>query len=254
MTPDLATVLAARHDPLQEARSGERRRRPRNPLQFSQQAASRADIMGAMRQLLEGTSYAAISVSDIARHAKVSRVTFYRHFPSKAALVRDLFADVLNGARRSHLELAKEPEPSQAWLEHWMRRSLKFFRRHRHVLLLLGEAMVADPQLRQAMQELRDSLFVALGQSMPAYQATTHPSETGRQIRLHAVLLHAQYEAFQVLVVRDRSIRVEQAIPVMAQLYRQFLADAARQIAIDPELQASCRRGRGRQPTLEFCL
>jgi AcrR family transcriptional regulator len=239
---------------MQDGRIGARRRRPRNPLQFSQQAASRADIMSAMRRLLEETSYAAISVSDIARHAKVSRVTFYRHFPSKAALVREIFADVLNGARRSHLELAKESEPSQVWLEHWMRRSLKFFRRHRHVLLLLGEAMVADPLLRQAMQELRDSLFVALGQSMPAYRATTHPSMAGRQIRLHAVLLHAQYEAFQVLVVRDRSIRAEQAIPVMARLYLQFFADAARLIGTDPELQASCRPDGRRRPALEFCL
>mgnify|MGYP000175542283 CR=1 FL=1 len=53
--------------------------------------SSRENLLVAATELFSRRGYAAVSVEDITIAAGVSRITYYRHFPSKAAVALELF-------------------------------------------------------------------------------------------------------------------------------------------------------------------
>lgn len=57
---------------------------------------SKSYIATALFELMEENDYEAISISDIAKKAGVSRATFYRHFDTKDQIVRDYFISETN--------------------------------------------------------------------------------------------------------------------------------------------------------------
>lgn len=58
------------------------------------QGARRRRLLAAMAQAIEEQGYANVGVADIARHARVSKRTFYEHFADREACLVALFLDV----------------------------------------------------------------------------------------------------------------------------------------------------------------
>lgn len=57
-------------------------------------SAPRRRLLAAMAQAIEERGYANVGVADIARHARVSKRTFYEHFADREACLVALFLDV----------------------------------------------------------------------------------------------------------------------------------------------------------------
>ncbi len=87
-------------------------------------ARSKAWITAALLQLLAERPYDAIRITDIIKRADLTRQTFYRHFPSKeavlldhiASLYRELLAEVYQLETRSLFSVL------QAYFSYWLRR------------------------------------------------------------------------------------------------------------------------------------
>jgi AcrR family transcriptional regulator len=69
-------------------------------------AKTRARIAEAFIQLIQRRPYYRMRVSDITRKAKIGRATFYAHFESKDALLKDRFGNIVRGLL---VELKDEP-------------------------------------------------------------------------------------------------------------------------------------------------
>lgn len=78
---------------------------PRASLRAEQVAQTRAALVTAGRQLFGSSGFAATSVEDIARTARVTTGALYHHFPTKAAVFEAVFeqvhADLLEASRQA---------------------------------------------------------------------------------------------------------------------------------------------------------
>jgi AcrR family transcriptional regulator len=218
-------------------------------LQHDQRATNRQNLLAAAQKIFLKKTYSATTVDDIAQLAKVSRITFYRHFKTKSAVVKALTGNVIEQARELYTALADQPDPNQAAIEVWIERCIAYFRSHRSTMAFLGEALINDPDIRLMMQEEREKLLVSLAERMPAFAIAFTDTPLGRQIKLRAVLLFIQFDAFlSVLVLHDYPLDRGQAIPVMARLIREYLQDAGADAAamqLRVPAQAAPRRAAG---------
>jgi AcrR family transcriptional regulator len=67
---------------------------PRKTLRDEQVAQTRAALVAAGRELFGGQGFAATSVDDLARAARVTTGALYHHFPTKTALFETVFEQV----------------------------------------------------------------------------------------------------------------------------------------------------------------
>jgi AcrR family transcriptional regulator len=77
-------------------------------------ARNRARILDAARSAFAEAGLD-VGVEEIARRAGVGKGTLYRRFPTKEALVRAIFEDLLDELDRLVEQVAAEPEPGEAF-------------------------------------------------------------------------------------------------------------------------------------------
>jgi len=80
-----------------------------------------AEILGSVRQAFAEKGFDGASMQDLARAAGISVGSFYRYFPSKAAIVEALIALDLAEMERDFAEIMQSPSPMNA-LREQMRR------------------------------------------------------------------------------------------------------------------------------------
>jgi AcrR family transcriptional regulator len=106
-------------------------------------AATQAQVMSALERLLDaGEPYSEISVQRILEEAKVSRATFYAHFPRKS----DVLVRLSDDLRESVLALAREWDPAGegAGADRFFEDVIKIHRAHQGVLTAVREAAAYD--------------------------------------------------------------------------------------------------------------
>ncbi len=81
-------------NPVAVSYTGEMPASARDSLRAEQVAQTRAALLTAGRELFGRNGYAATSVEDVARQARVTTGALYHHFPSKAALFEAVFEQV----------------------------------------------------------------------------------------------------------------------------------------------------------------
>ncbi len=74
----------------------------------------RARIQRAALALFDANGLEATTVTDVARHAGVSRATFFNHFPNKEAVLVAWFAEVLEGVQHDLAQVLEEGDPFEA--------------------------------------------------------------------------------------------------------------------------------------------
>lgn len=127
-------------------------------LRAAQKAMTRRLLLSTALELFETRGYAGTTVDDIAKAAGTTRVTFYAYFPSRAALMKDLFTELDELLERG----APEPSGSRArglvavvregdrdGIEAWLRDSSRQWPRIRPYVLAAHEAAVVEPELRE---------------------------------------------------------------------------------------------------------
>lgn len=85
---------------------------------------TRAALLTAARGILEGEGFEALTMTAVADRADVTRRTVYMHFPSRGALVREMFDHVAEGLAESLDEVWASPDALSAldaWAEHLAR-------------------------------------------------------------------------------------------------------------------------------------
>jgi AcrR family transcriptional regulator len=113
--------------------------------------ATQEAILGATRRLLDtGASLASLSVGRIAEEAKVSRATFYLHFPGKQDLISRLAEDQMRQWRLFGSRLLENPDFTREDLEEALAEIIVIWRAEGTVLGALIELAEYDEAAKDA--------------------------------------------------------------------------------------------------------
>lgn len=197
------------------------RRGPRpgalSALQQRQRAASRGNILDAVRRLLVDRPFDAVAIEEVLAGAGVSRATFYRHFKSKDEVALALYEETFANALGHFEALAGVGSDAAAWVE----ALVAIYRANgpvSHLILLLG---ASDPRFHDRLRQDRHRLIDHLAPSIPAFARTQGSSEAALRMRTRADLL---------LLLLDRlcvEIAVHDALPHRRLYIEQVAAELA---------------------------
>ncbi len=120
-----------------------------NPAGRPRSEAAREAILSAALRLVTGHGFRAVTVNEIAAEAGVGKMTIYRRWPNKAAVVMDSLLALIGGETDF-----PEAESALGSLRRQLDLQVAFFRSPRGTLIrsLIAEAQ-ADPELAAAFRE-----------------------------------------------------------------------------------------------------
>lgn len=156
-----------------------------------------AIVLGA-QNLFAKQGYEPTGIAQIAASAKISRQTFYLHFPSKSAVLAELIGDFERGVMALYEELAALPA-ALPQLVAWSRRFLEYCEADRKTVLLLLAVVPTETDLAQDRANLYQRIMTALGKTHPPFAAAASGRDPA--LRGRAVSLLAQVEALPRLAI-----------------------------------------------------
>lgn len=158
------------------------------PVEMSAQTkpGSRERLLGAAAEAFCRAGYFAVSVEDITKEAGFSRMTFYRHFSSKAALALELFRRNVEQALPRLVSIAAADFSDRATVERWIDSLFDADRRSGQLLRVFIQANAQEAEFTSSAQDLIGNLIGELGKGIPAFAIDR---ETQRRRWLEAWLL-----------------------------------------------------------------
>lgn len=133
--------------------------------------------------------YAAVSVEDITREAGVSRVTFYRHFPTKAAVAVELFQRAGEIAGPRLLEIGSRDFRDRETVVRWLVDFFDLNREMRGIIRVLSQANVVESNFSEQVRPYIFDILRALGRTIPAFDISSDGVEDEkRQVRAWLLL------------------------------------------------------------------
>lgn len=136
-------------------------RKPR-PSRAAQLERTHRKLLVAAGELFLAQGYAHVTVGDLVRAAGVSRATFYAHFASKDAVLRELMTQVWEAATAAYAEFARLPECSETGVRRWLDDLLDAWQRYGRLTLLVNELLAAD-LVAQSRERERRNVAVLIG-------------------------------------------------------------------------------------------
>lgn len=130
-------------------------------LRAVQKETTRRLLLSTALELFEAQGYPATTVDDIARAAGTTRVTFYAHFPSRAALMKALVGELDELLERGSATpglLAVVRAGERAGFEAWLHETSRRWPRIRPYVLAAHEAAVVEPELRELVDQWFDEV------------------------------------------------------------------------------------------------
>ena len=115
---------------------------------------SRASLLVAARELLAAEGLDA-SVTEITQRAALGKGTFFRHFPTKEALIAAVVGDTLNGLAARGRELADAEDPAAALFE-FMCAAIQLQVDDRAFCEVVAGASQGNEQIQAAVRELHE--------------------------------------------------------------------------------------------------
>lgn len=170
---DTATGTPSRRD---HGHTPRRQEIPRRPPPNTQHGWATRDriVEAALQEFLEH-GYVRARVESITARAGVGYGTFYRYFTSKVDLIRDLAEEVYGDV---HQAVTRKIDPGPSPAPRAYRNILTFFEsvsRNRDALLVLNDAVGAEPVVAAQVQELQDRYARLYGDKIGA--SLYHPIE-----------------------------------------------------------------------------
>jgi AcrR family transcriptional regulator len=167
----------------------------------------RTRVLDAAWEQFSRQGYAGTTISAIARQADVSEETIYKAFGGKSGLVRELRARALEGSGPAHAEtrsdqLRQQSDPTRI-VRGWARLAAEVAPIVTPVLLLVRDAALVDPDLRNLASELDEARRQRMAENAAALKRGGH-------LRARMTLQHAtdvmfavsSPEVFELLVLR----------------------------------------------------
>lgn len=110
----------------------------------------REQLLAALEDLLAERPLASIGIADISRAAGVTRSGFYFYFPSKAAAVAALLADVQEEIEQAGADWYEAGDaPPLDRVESAVARSVPLWREHAHLLTAMLDGVATDAEVRE---------------------------------------------------------------------------------------------------------
>lgn len=156
---------------------------------------TREALIQAGRELLGERGFAATSIDDVAKRAKVSHGTFYTHFESKESLLREVAHAVVGETFAATLVEADVPDDPYARIEAANRQYLHAWRRSSKIIRLVDQMAGSGEQYRLLINELRD-VFIRRGTDGIRRLQEAGFADPTLQPRLTAMALGAMVEQF----------------------------------------------------------
>ena len=160
-------------------------------LAFNQnrKASSRENLLAAAISLFCRDGYGAVGIEEIAREAGVSRVTFYRHFPTKAALALDLFRSAATEGTPRVLLIGKLDWRDRETVVQWLTDFFAADQDMRGILRVLSQANIEEADFAQGVQPFIQDLIAELGKTIPAFAVDPdRPADQRRRVRAWLLL------------------------------------------------------------------
>ena len=144
---------------------------------------NRDSLLQAATDLFCQKGYAAVSVEDITTAAGVSRVTFYRHFPTKAAVALELFERAGEVAGPRLVEIGSRDFRDRSVVVQWLAEFFALNREMRGIVRVLSQANVVESNFAQAVRPYIFDIIKALGKTIPAFDGDPdRPADEKRQV------------------------------------------------------------------------
>lgn len=131
-------------------------------LRTRQKEMTRQLLIRTSLDLFEAQGYAGTTVDDIAKAAGTTRVTFYAHFPSRADLIRALFAELNELLDRGESEergtssaglVAAAATGTRDGIARWLREAADRWPDIQPYLNAAAEAAATDPEIRAIVDQ-----------------------------------------------------------------------------------------------------
>ncbi len=188
-------------------------------------AATRTRIVDAVRSLLREGHFHDASMEAVAARAGVTRVTLYRTFGSRQALLEGLAWELLADARLDDVDAAHAHPDVRTAVRHVLRANCQMFAHLAEALPLALELARSDAGMRTLIDATyhgrRHRAMEALAARI-VREGAAAPGWTKRRIA-DALLVISSYEAFETLAEhRDHS--VDGAADLLFRLAGAFLA------------------------------
>jgi AcrR family transcriptional regulator len=151
---------------------------------------NRDQLLAAGVEKFSEQGYHSVSIDDIANAAGVSRMTFYRHFSSKADLLVAIFNQGAETGVPRLLRLCRQNFRDSAVVRSWIADIFERNRsQHPQLLLAFSQATKIDPEFVQEAQKVIGEIIAGLGEAIPAFAVAEDSGQADRQRWLEAWLL-----------------------------------------------------------------
>lgn len=193
-------------------------------LQQEQKDANRETMIRSARQLFSRRGYTEVSVEEIARHAGVSRFTFYKHFTGKrqvASGVLELYAEELID---DYASLGQTSRPDLMDVVTWIERIVGLWSRSRKDFAALALLLRQSPELMAHRMRTYRTTIARLGEKIPAFRQADSGVDEEARIRAHMLLLALEDLCYELVISKwqvDRAL----AIRILARDFARFLVD-----------------------------
>lgn len=168
-------------------------------LREAQKNFTRARLLQSAREVFEEFGYLDTTVEEIAERVGASRGTFYLHFPSKAAVMKETVASWRSSLQHFTESLPAGHEPTFEELRDWVEHYVDLYEQNKLLLRAWHQAVVVEPELAHAAVE-EVTLSVKRWTDVGLLHRTSHHDErSDAEIGTQALLLHALSERFLAL-------------------------------------------------------
>ena len=190
-------------------------------------AATRGRILGAARELVREGSFYTASMEELAERAGVTRVTLYRVFGSRQAVIEGLFWEMLAAARLDRIDQAHQLPDVRAAVREVLHAYAEMFDTLGESMPLALELARSDANMRAIMDvtyrggRRPDAMGRLAGRILK--EGAAAPGWTKKQIA-DALMVLSSYEAYETLT-HLRGHKPDKAGDFLYKLAGAFLAD-----------------------------
>ncbi len=210
-------------------RRGQRQAIERGPteLQRLQKQTSHEKLLEASYLSFAELTYAGTTIDHIVRRAEVNRSTFYRHFDSKFAIAKALFAEFWPRLFAEFDRLDTE-SPTESEIEEWVTNLLIFYRANKPFYLTLGQIPALEPEGARWEEDVRREIAMRLGRRIPAFRRATSPAESTPELRVRFTMMMNQFEmGVFYLAFRDQGPDRQALMRFTVATLRRFIVEEA---------------------------
>lgn len=184
----------------------------------------RKALIDAGREVFCETHFITATIEDIVLRANLSRPTFYRYFPDKDAVLREILMVDVEIQSAMWRKLSALGNPTNKQLATWFEQFIKLIQKNKPTVALFHVAMGIDPTLASEISRLRDRYISIIGEGIAAFRIKGNGSRQDEKHRAAAHLLLFQVDQVCVnLSFPDSDLKQEALIEGLVENFRLFI-------------------------------